>query len=471
MRIYNKKYNVTEFVEWLLFMRKYLLIAIIILLISSASIMAKDDGKGKDKVQIQEKVKIKGPAEVIASDSAGTMNIPRSAVPLVAGDNGGPGPSNTVRIKGLAFQPSTMTVPAGTVVIWHNEDGTDHTVTSDVQGLFDSGVLGAGKKFSFSFGTPGSYSYHCNIHTNMHGVIVVTGATTSSSARSIIPPSGQAASGTSSSGAGSSASWSEKPLGQSQRQSISQGIIQSDSGSVSGSQSVSQNSVLQYSQYYKMAPQAPSQPLTAPVQYQLPGQEPSMLYFGSSQKAVQFSQYQTSASYAGMNSLWIQGASSWTQYAQIPQGASLSMIAVAPTNGNGYMYEANPDGTLIKNGYLFYPYNQMGFYADTIGQHLLFFMVNGQPSNVVVVDVIAYQPPPPVISYASITISSSWFRGYSVYLDGKYQASEGAPGQPTGSVNIIAPGDQYHTVAVSGPGFSFSDYRLFRADWSYTLNI
>jgi hypothetical protein len=252
-------------------------------------------------------------------------------------------------------------------------------------------------------------------------------------------------------------------------QSAIQGIVQG--GNQNAGQNINQNAVLQYSQYYRLAPQPPSQPLTAPVQYQIQGQEPSMLYLGSSQKAVQFSQYQTCASYAGMNSLWIQGASSWTQYVQIPLGASLSMIAVAPTNGNGYLYEANPDGTLTRNNYLFYPYNQMGFYADTVGQHLLFFMVDGQPSNIVVVDVIAYQPPPPVFSYASVTIGSNWLSGYSVYLDGNYQAREGEPGQPIGSVNILVPGDQYHTIAVSGPGFSFSDYRLFKAGWSYTLNI
>jgi len=56
---------------------------------------------------------------------------------------------------------------------------------------------------------------------------------------------------------------------------------------------------------------------------------------------------------------------------------------------------------------------------------LLFFVIDGQPSNIVVLDVVAYQPPLPIYNYASITISSDWLRGYDVYVDGRYQATEG----------------------------------------------
>ena len=35
------------------------------------------------------------------------------------------------------------------------------------------------------------------------------------------------------------------------------------------------------------------------------------------------------------------------------------------------------------------PYDQIGFYADQVGQHLLMFVINGQPSNIVVIDVVA----------------------------------------------------------------------------------
>ena len=59
-----------------------------------------------------------------------------------------------------------------------------------------------------------------------------------------------------------------------------------------------------------------------------------MLYFGSTQKAVPYTQYRTYALNTGANSLWIQGTSSWTQYAAVPLGSSLSLIGMSSTGGD-----------------------------------------------------------------------------------------------------------------------------------------
>ena len=40
-------------------------------------------------------------------------------------------------------------------------------------GSFDSGNLSSGQSFSFSFSTPGYYSYACQYHAGMTGTIVV----------------------------------------------------------------------------------------------------------------------------------------------------------------------------------------------------------------------------------------------------------------------------------------------------------
>ncbi len=269
---------------------------------------------------------------------------------------------------------------------------------------------------------------------------------------------------------GKKPSWSEQQVsGQINRQLVTpQGTaLQSNLG-----QSASQSQVLKFSQYYQIAPQKPSKPLSTPVKFELTGHEPTMLYFGSSQKSVPYSQYQSYLLSSGLNSLWIQGASSWTQYVKIPLGSSLSLIGTSSTNGYGYLYEVYPDGTLDKNSYYFYPYDQIGFYADSVGQHLLFYVIDGQPSNIIVIDVIAYQPPPPpVYNFASIIINSNWLRGYDVYIDGNYQATEGSTGEAPGVVTISVPGNHYHTVEVYGDGFSFSDYKYFDAGWAYTLNV
>ena len=73
-----------------------------------------------------------------------------------------------------------------------------------------------------------------------------------------------------------------------------------------------------------------------------------MLYFGSTQKAVPYAQYQTYALSTGTNSLWISGATSWTQYAMVPLGSMLNMVTMSPAGGYGYLYEIYPDG---KPGY------------------------------------------------------------------------------------------------------------------------
>ena len=79
---------------------------------------------------------------------------------------------NTVTIKSLAFNPSTLTVKQGANVTWGNADSTTHTVTSDT-GLFDSGNLNPGDSFTHQFNATGTFPYHCSIHTVMKGTIVV----------------------------------------------------------------------------------------------------------------------------------------------------------------------------------------------------------------------------------------------------------------------------------------------------------
>ena len=87
------------------------------------------------------------------------------------GGTGGPG-TNEVFIQGMAFNPGTLTVAAGTTVTWTNKDAVTHTVTSTTN-LFDSGSLGTNGTFSHTFATAGTYSYFCKIHTYMTGSVTV----------------------------------------------------------------------------------------------------------------------------------------------------------------------------------------------------------------------------------------------------------------------------------------------------------
>lgn len=78
----------------------------------------------------------------------------------------------TITIADFAFAPSNVTIHAGDTVVWTNNDSASHTVT-DQAGSFDSKTLAAGKTFSHTFTTAGTFTYHCSVHPSMMGTVVV----------------------------------------------------------------------------------------------------------------------------------------------------------------------------------------------------------------------------------------------------------------------------------------------------------
>lgn len=87
------------------------------------------------------------------------------------GGSKGPG-ANEVYIQNMAFNPSTITITAGTTVKWTNKDGIAHTVTSST-GVFNSGSVAPDGTFSFTFTAAGTYPYFCTFHPNMTGTVKV----------------------------------------------------------------------------------------------------------------------------------------------------------------------------------------------------------------------------------------------------------------------------------------------------------
>jgi plastocyanin len=87
-----------------------------------------------------------------------------------------------VAIVDFMFSPATITVAAGTTITWTNmsASGSDHTTTSNIAGTvdsWDSGLTTPGQTFSVKFNDPGTFDYHCNVHTFMMGTVIVTAAT------------------------------------------------------------------------------------------------------------------------------------------------------------------------------------------------------------------------------------------------------------------------------------------------------
>jgi len=75
-------------------------------------------------------------------------------------------------VKDFAFDPTPLTVKAGSTVTWTNMDDEPHTVVSDT-GVFKSGGMDTKESFSFKFDKPGTYHFTCSIHPRMVGTVVV----------------------------------------------------------------------------------------------------------------------------------------------------------------------------------------------------------------------------------------------------------------------------------------------------------
>jgi plastocyanin len=94
--------------------------------------------------------------------------------------------SASVTIVDFAFNPGSVTVDVGGIVTWTNQGPSPHTVTADGGG-FDSGQLDTGGSFSYTFATAGTYAYHCAIHPDMVGSVVVGGGTSDTTPASDTP--------------------------------------------------------------------------------------------------------------------------------------------------------------------------------------------------------------------------------------------------------------------------------------------
>ena len=139
-----------------------------------------------------------------------------------------------------------------------------------------------------------------------------------------------------------------------------------------------------YSQYYNaISGSAPSAHVAPPVQFNLTS-TPASVYFGTQMQQVPYSTYQPAAS---GNALWIQGSRDWSQYAVVPQGSTVSLLAISLKEGSGDFILYDASGQKIDYSYFIYPTSKLSFYADAPGRHTLSYVVGGVASNSVIIDV------------------------------------------------------------------------------------
>jgi plastocyanin len=73
---------------------------------------------------------------------------------------------------GMAFSPENLTINVGDTVVWTNNDDSPHTVTAD-DDQFNSGNMGEGATWSYTFTVAGTYDYYCSYHSSMTGTVTV----------------------------------------------------------------------------------------------------------------------------------------------------------------------------------------------------------------------------------------------------------------------------------------------------------
>ena len=82
--------------------------------------------------------------------------------------------SFSVQIENYAYAPSSITVDVGDTITWTNDDTAPHTITtSSGPQTLSSPYLSKGQSWSFTFRTPGTYSYYCAVHPYMRAQVIV----------------------------------------------------------------------------------------------------------------------------------------------------------------------------------------------------------------------------------------------------------------------------------------------------------
>ena len=106
-------------------------------------------------------VNLAGLSAALALAAAAPPSAGAEAAPLV------------IHSDNFAFGPAGAAIPTGTTVTWVNDDDAPHTVVAVDGKSFRSRALDSGERFSFTFTSPGTWSYFCSVHPQMTGKVVV----------------------------------------------------------------------------------------------------------------------------------------------------------------------------------------------------------------------------------------------------------------------------------------------------------
>jgi plastocyanin len=100
--------------------------------------------------------------------SAALVLILLATAPAAAGER------HLVSQKGRQFRPSALHIRVGDVVVFQNDDRTDHHImAADGPSEFSSRLLPRGSSFEVTFDRPGRWEIGCRIHPRMRMILDV----------------------------------------------------------------------------------------------------------------------------------------------------------------------------------------------------------------------------------------------------------------------------------------------------------
>jgi plastocyanin len=112
----------------------------------------------------------------LALFATGCGSSSSSAAPTSPTNPEGTNPPNllTITITKGVYSPNPLTAKIGQSVNWLNSDTFAHTATDS--GVFDTGSIAptSAADVPVLFSAAGTYNFHCTLHANETGTIVVT---------------------------------------------------------------------------------------------------------------------------------------------------------------------------------------------------------------------------------------------------------------------------------------------------------
>jgi len=225
--------------------------------------------------------------------------------------------------------------------------------------------------------------------------------------------------------------------------------------------------------------------LSDPIYFNLCGNEPQFINLGERQ--LNYSDYLSNSTQAPLSSeLWIRKGAVWSRFSQVTVGEDVDLVVHTAREGSGDIYLVSYANSTIKhwNFKFLESYYRLKLRPEESGRHFMLLAQANEPGNALILDVLPRQSeqsfsPLDVNSIlmgdAFVTIKSQRTKGYDVYVDGVFYASDMSDGSLDGIASLTIGGDKTHTITISqrdGQGGIINKNehtKNFKRETAYTL--